>query len=117
MTQLAGFVRECVLEGLALRRGAAFKRPVFAAWVWRTCHYPALYSYPAFFFTLLTNFALTNVYPRRETKEREGDLGRPEPVAALSVPRQRGVPIRLQARSSARRSVRNTRNAIQLNGK
>jgi hypothetical protein len=42
------------------------------------------FSYSAVF---LTNFSLTNHYPRRETKE-ERDLGRPKPVAAAASARR-----------------------------
>ena len=52
-----------------LGRGPAFKRLVLVAWVWRACHYSAIFLTRRFFCALLTNFSLTNYYPRRETKE------------------------------------------------
>ena len=50
-------------------RGPAFKRLVLVACVWRACHYSAIFLNLAVFCILLTNFTLTNYYPRWETKE------------------------------------------------
>jgi hypothetical protein len=51
--------------------------------VWRACHYWAIFLTRRFFCILLTNFTLTNYYPRLGNQRvTERDLGRPEPVVA-----------------------------------
>jgi exodeoxyribonuclease V alpha subunit len=83
---------------------------VLVACVWRACHYSANFSYSAIFCTLLTNFTLTDYYPR-------GDKERPKGISASwNPPRLRsGSSAALRYDHSAAWGIHG--NAIQLNGK